>query len=663
MNIQDKIKTLTAEIEQMNKDYYLLDSPKESDSYYDGKFQELLEIERNNPELKSKNSPTSKVGFGIIEGFDEISHSIPMLSLDNVFSNEELKEYIVKSCLKIGKSPEEAILSIEPKLDGMAGNLRYEYGYLVSAGSRGDGDVGENITNNAKTIKDIPLFIENAPAVLEIRGEIFMSINSFNSYNNKAKNNSEKVFVNPRNAAAGSMRQLDSNITAKRNLSFIAYSFGEVSDGFLSDSHHKNLLKIHDFGFKINPETQCVKGVDACIEYYNSLHKKRSKLSMEIDGIVYKFDSKSDQDKLGFLARYPNWAIARKFPAEEAVTDVLDIKVQIGRTGAITPVAVLRTCFVGGVNVSSATLHNINEINRLGIMIGDKAVICRNGDVVPGILRIIPNPDKEKRLAFKMPESCPECGSDVKKNEGEAKSYCTGGLICDSQSKGAIIHYSSRERMNISGFGKGVANKLFDSGLLKTISDIYKLKESDIESLDGEGKASAKKLIDGINKSKETNFATFISSLGIREVGEGASKDIAKKYNSIEEIMTLSVNDFLNISGFGDVMSNNIYNFMNNDNNVKIINDILESGVNFKAKEKMKQTLINQTWVITGTLIDINRKQAKLELENRGAKVSGSVSNKTTCLLAGGAAGGKLADANRLGIRVIDESTFIKEIL
>lgn len=663
-----RISEITKQLNQHNHNYYVLDNPTVSDDTYDKLLRELQVLETKYPEYKLADSPTQRVGGKAIDKFNQIVHTVSMLSLDNAFSDEELLSFVKKAAIEAGIPINAIVIVAEPKLDGAAVNIRYEKGIFVSASTRGTGAIGEDISHNVKTIKSVPLKLtgDNIPDVLEVRGEIFMPLKSFDDFNEKAKINGTKTFANPRNAAAGSLRQLDPKKCAKRNLAFIAYSTGEVSEEHEKDSHFEMLNYLQGFGFKLNPDTKLLHGLDALVDYYNDLNERRNSLTMEIDGIVYKFDSKAVQEDLGFLSKYPKWAIARKFPAQEKETKVLDIDVQIGRSGVLTPVCRVEPVYVGGVTVSNATLHNFSEIARLGIAPGDTILLKRSGDVIPMITAVLSKGCSE---IFIPPTECPVCGSPVSKEEDQEKIYCTGGLSCDAQSVAAIQYYVGRSRMNIDGFGDKLVEQLFETGKIKNIADIYQLTVEDIASLDRQGEKNGRKVVEAISNSKEVSLAKFLSSLGIREVGETASNDIVKVYSTLDEIRAASPYDFEEkVNGFGEVMARSLYQFFKSEANNAVINKIIESGLTFTVEEIVTQSLEGQVWVLTGTFETIKRNDAKAELQKLGAKVSGSVSAKTNYVVAGPKAGSKLTKAQELQVNgsaivIMDEAALIKTLM
>ena len=661
MSVQDRISELTRQLNKYNYEYHVEDNPSVPDSVYNSKFKELLELESAHPDFILPDSPTQRVGGAPLSQFEKISYKVPMLSLDNAFNDDDLVAFYSEVSKKLLIPIEELEFFAEPKLDGLAVSARYEHGLLVTGGTRGDGLVGENVYENLKTISTIPLRLntDTPPPLLEVRGEVFMSYHSFEDINRKAKEDGTKVYINPRNAAAGSLRTLDSRVTAKRKLTFIAYGIGDCTPGYLPESHEGIINKLESLGFKRNKNISFIKGISAAIDYYNNLAAIRKDLDMDIDGIVYKVNNVESQEELGFSSRVPKWAIARKFPPQEQSTICEEINLSVGRSGVLTPVSVLKPVFVGGVTVSSATLHNMDEINRLDIAAGDEVLVVRRGDVIPKIVSVINRLD-DNRVPFVMPSNCPVCGSPVKKEPDEAKYYCTGGLVCDAQAVESISYFVGLDRMNIKDFGAGLAQKLHASGKLKDISDIYQLTVDDIASLDGMGELSANKVISNIEKSKKVLFSTFIASLGIREIGSDAGKALARVYSSIDEIRSESEEDFINkVKGFGPLMSSYLYNFFQNDKNNKIIDRLLSYQFDFEFPV-VKTSLEGEVWVLTGSFFKISRKDAKAALEGLGAKVSGSVSKNTTRVVAGPGAGSKLTNAQDLGVEVITEDDLIK---
>ncbi len=663
-----KIEALRDQLNQHNYRYYVLDDPEISDSAYDKLLRELQTLEAEHPELVTPDSPTQRVGATPLDSFNSVKHEMPMLSLANAFSDEEFTDFnkrIVDMLHKEGTLEDENIkYAAEPKLDGLAISLLYENGILVRGATRGDGTTGEDVTLNIRTIDAIPLKLlgNNFPQRLEVRGEVIMTKDGFNALNEKQRSNNEKLFANPRNAAAGSLRQLDPKITATRPLSFFCYGIGIISEEIkLPATHSKVMLLLKSWGLRINPESKVVTGVDGANQYYEQLQKKRESLQYEIDGIVYKVDNLNYQEQLGFVARAPRWAIARKFPAHEEMTKVLSIDIQVGRTGALTPVARLEPVFVGGVTVSNATLHNQDEIERLDIRVGDTVVIRRAGDVIPQIVNVVLSKRTGKPRKFKMPTHCPVCGSVAMRNENEAVTYCSGGLFCEAQNKQAIIHFASRKAMNIDGLGDKLIELLVDQGLIKRSPDLYALTHEQLASLERMGDKSASNLLKALEDSKTTTLDRFIYSLGIHDVGETTAKTLADHFHSLQKLEQATVDELLAIHDIGPVVADNIVTFFSQQHNREVIDDLLKTGIHWPEDtvvSDVEQTLAGKTFVITGTLSDMSRDDAKRELQARGAKVTGSVSRKTDYVIAGENPGSKVTKAEDLGVEILSESQF-----
>ena len=662
-SISEQINHLRTLLEQHNYNYYVLDTPSIPDAEYDRLLRELSALETQNPEFLSADSPTQKVGGAALSKFEQVAHQVPMLSLDNAFSeyeftgfNRRIKERLM--------STDELTFCCEPKLDGLAVSIIYRDGVLVQAATRGDGFTGENITQNVKTIRNVPLKLRgDYPKELEVRGEVFMDSAGFEKLNNEAQKRGEKVFVNPRNAAAGSLRQLDSKITAKRPLMFYAYSTGLVADGSIPEDHFQQLEKLTDWGLPLCPETKLVEGPQAALDYYDDILTRRSELKYEIDGVVIKVNKKALQERLGFVARAPRWAIAYKFPAQEEVTQLLDVEFQVGRTGAITPVARLEPVFVGGVTVSNATLHNGDEIARLGVKVGDTVIIRRAGDVIPQITQVVleRRPTDSRDIVF--PSACPICDSHVEKVEGEAVARCTGGLVCPAQRKQAIKHFASRKALDIDGLGDKIVDQLVDRELIKTPADLFILKQGHFESLERMGPKSAKNLVTALNEAKATTLAKFLYSLGIREAGEATAQNLANHFLTLENIISASVESLTQVSDVGDIVASHVRGFFDEEHNLAVVNALIEQGVHWPAlsvPSEDEQPLAGLTYVLTGTLNTLNRNDAKARLQQLGAKVSGSVSAKTDALVAGEKAGSKLTKAQDLGIDVLTEDDLIE---
>lgn len=666
----NKIKSL---ISQYNHQYYVLDEPSVPDAEYDRLMVELIKLETETPALKTPDSPSQKVGGQALKSFSQVTHQLPMLSLDNVFDLADFNAFIKRNKDRLVTTKSLAICA-EPKLDGLAVSLRYENGVLIQAATRGDGSVGENITENIRTIKSIPLKLmgtlgKDYPEVVEVRGEVFMPKASFEQLNEQAKKRGDKAFANPRNAAAGSLRQLDSKITSKRNLAFYAYSLGfvgdlqgnELTEDFFESSHYQRLCQIKHLGLPMCPEVRLLKDESECEEFYRDILEKRSALSYEIDGTVLKVDDIAKQKRLGFVARAPRWAIAYKFPAQEELTLVEDVEFQVGRTGAITPVARLKPVFVGGVTVSNATLHNQDEINRLGLKISDTVIIRRAGDVIPQIVSVViaKRPETAKDIDF--PITCPVCDSEVEKPEGEAVLRCTAGLFCPAQRKEAIKHFSSRKAHDIDGLGDKLVEQLVDENLISTPADLFMLTEMQVSIMERMGKKSATKLISALETAKDTTLAKFIYGLGIREVGEATAGNLANHFYTLSAIQAATIEQLQSVSDVGEVVAKNIINFFKEEHNLLVVSKLSElmSWPAIVEKSADEQPLIDQIFVLTGTLTQMGRSEAKAALQSLGAKVSGSVSKNTNYVVAGDKAGSKLTKAQDLGINVLTEDELV----
>jgi len=659
--IQKKINALRKQINEHNYKYYALDAPTIPDAEYDALFQSLKKLEDAHPELITSDSPTQRIGVKPQGGFEEVAHHVPMLSLDNAFSEEELLAFSKRIHDRL-KSTKKIIFTAEPKMDGLAVTLIYKNGHLIQGATRGDGYTGEDITSNLRTVKSIPLKLmgDDYPERLEVRGEVYMPLEGFNRLNAHARSRGEKTFANPRNAAAGSLRQLDPKITASRPLKICCYGVADYAQIPNESSHFAVLTQLKQWGFPINNLIKQCQGIENCQSYYHALLQKRETLPYEIDGVVYKVDDIALQNRLGYVSRAPRFAIAHKFPAQEKVTTLEDVEFQVGRTGALTPVARLKPVFVGGVTVSNATLHNMDEVARKDIHIGDEVIVRRAGDVIPEVVSTIKEkrPDNVKPIMF--PTQCPVCGSDVIKIEGEAVLRCMGGLYCKAQRKESLKHFSSRKAMNIDGLGDRLIEQMVNLNLLHTPADIYKLTLDQVSGIERMGVKSAQNLLDAINKSKSTTFARFIYALGIREVGEVTAKNLAKHFTTIDEITNASQEDLLNISDIGPIVAANIHSFFHQTHNQEVIQALLAAGINWPLKKRQSQSdkLTGKTFVITGTLSTMTREEAKEALENLGAKVSSSISKKTDYLIAGENAGSKLDKAQSLGVTILSESDF-----
>ncbi len=652
-------------IDEHNYRYYVLDEPQIPDAEYDRLMRELQQLEKQFPELIDPDSPSQRVGAKPDQGFAEVTHQLPMLSLDNAMNADEFIAFNrrVKERLDLTQDCEYIC---EPKLDGLAVSLIYNKGLLIKAATRGDGTTGEDITLNVRTIQSIPLKLrgKKIPESLEARGEIFMPLSVFDDLNQQAKNEGTKGFANPRNAAAGSLRQLDPAITAKRKLSFYAYSTGLVSEDLqLADTHLERLMQLQDFGLPVSSEVAVVANSQGVIDYYQKIQDKRQYLPFEIDGVVCKVNEIKQQEQLGFVSRAPRWAIAIKFPAQEEMTKLLDVDFQVGRTGAITPVARLEPVFVGGVTVSNATLHNMDEIERLGIKIGDTVIIRRAGDVIPQVASVVLSKRPEDASSVNELKECPVCSSPVERAEGEAVMRCTGGFICDAQRTQAIKHFASRKAMDIDGLGDKLVDIFSELKMIKHISDLYQLTAEQIAGIERMGEKSANNLISAIESSKSTSLAKFLYSLGIREVGEVTAKNLANHFLNLDAIRAASLQDLEMVEDVGPIVAQHLKTFFANPDNQAEVEALIEAGIHWPKIEKKSDDelpLKGKTFVITGTLENISRADAKIKLESLGAKVAGSVSKNTFALIAGEKAGSKLTKAKDLGITIYDESFLIK---
>ncbi len=662
---QERIQQLRDEIDRHNQLYYVLDDPQIPDSEYDRLLRELQVLEVDYPELITSDSPTQRVGGTPLKAFNQVQHRLPMLSLDNAFSEEEFANFERRVRERLD-SDGGIQFCVEPKLDGLAVSLRYEAGVLVQAATRGDGSQGEDVTHNVRTIPSVPLRLlgEDWPQVLEVRGEVFMPKAGFLRFNEKARKLGEKEFVNPRNAAAGSLRQLDPQITATRPLDMFCYGFGEIEGGNLADSHSASIARLKQWGLRTSPELQTLTGLERCADYFDQIAARRDALEYDIDGVVFKVDSLVDQESLGFVARSPRWAIARKFPAQEELTTVESIEFQVGRTGAITPVARLKPVFVGGVTVSNATLHNMDEVAKKDVRVGDTVFVRRAGDVIPEVVRVLLERREGQVAPVQLPGQCPECDSDIVKPEGEAVARCSGGLYCLAQRKEAIKHFSSRRAMDIEGLGDKLVEIIVDNGMVQDLAGIYSLSHAQYAGLERMGDKSAENLIQALEKSKHTTLGRFLYALGIREVGEVTAAALANHFCDLDPIKSADDSDLIQIEGVGPVMAEHILAFFHQPHNLEVIQKLLDAGIHWdqvQAPAVETQTLIGKSFVITGTL-SRPRSEIKDELLVLGAKVVGSVSKKTDYLLAGSDAGSKLAKAQQLGITILDEDG-LKQLL
>ncbi|HIF9147971.1 TPA: NAD-dependent DNA ligase LigA [Photobacterium damselae] len=662
--LHQELLSLREQLDYHGYRYYVEDNPEVPDAEYDRLMQRLLTIESEHPEWVTIDSPSQRVGGVPLDGFTQVKHELPMLSLDNAFNDDELRAFQKRIQDRLNDA--SAIqYCCEPKLDGLAVSLLYENGVLVQAATRGDGTTGENITNNVRTIRSIPLKLQGNdwPTRIEVRGEVFMPKKGFEQLNQRALKKGEKTFANPRNAAAGSLRQLDSKVTATRPLSFYAYAVGIVEGRELEGSQYDRLCQLKSWGFPMSPEIRRVDSIEEVIRYHQMIGEKRESLEYDIDGVVIKVDKVDTQLQLGFVARAPRWAIAYKFPAQEEMTLLNNVEFQVGRTGAITPVAKLEPVFVGGVTVSNATLHNADEIARLGVMVGDTVIIRRAGDVIPQIVSVVESRRPADASPVIFPTECPVCQSKVERIEGEAVARCTGGLFCQAQRKEALKHFVSRKALDVDGCGEKVIEQLVDREMVTTPADLFRLSAGVVTALERMGPKSAQKLVDALGNAKETTLPRFIYSLGIREVGEATAANLAHYFETLEALMTASKEQLIEVPDVGEIVAAHIFNFFREEHNLAVVNDLRDVGIHWPDIEKVADDVEllfeGKTVVLTGSLSQLSRTEAKEALQKLGAKVTGSVSKKTDLVVAGEAAGSKLTKAQELGIEVWDEQQLI----
>ncbi len=652
---------LKDELASLDHAYYVLDDPKLPDVEYDKLYRELLAIEHEHPDWITSDSPSQRVSGQASDLFSEVKHVVPMLSLNNALEDKEAEAFD-KRCRE-GLNLSTVEYAAELKFDGLAISLRYENGLLTQAAPRGDGYSGEDVTANIRTIKAIPLKLKGTshPKVLDIRGEVFMSHKDFESLNQAAINKSEKTFANPRNAAAGSLRQLDPRITAQRTLSFYAYGIGQCEPSSFVPNTHAELLDLYaSWGLPVCEYRAVVKSIDGLMSFYQSIGTLRDQLPYDIDGVVYKVNSRELQEDLGFVSRAPRFSVAHKYPAQEALTTVLGIDVQVGRTGAITPVARLSPVVVGGVTVTNATLHNEDEVRRKDVHIGDTVVVRRAGDVIPEVVSAIKEKRPSSAIAFVMPTSCPICGSHIEKPEEEAVARCSGGLFCPAQRKQALLHFAQRRAMDIDGLGEKIVDQLVDQSIVRTPADLYRLGLMALANLDRMGEKSAENLLNAIEKSRKNTLARFIFALGIRHVGESTAKDLAKYFGQIDKLMVANEEDLLQVNDVGPVVAKSLLSFFSESHNREVVEQLLSSGIELEVEtSSINPELVGKTFVLTGTLPTMSRDEAKALLEKAGAKVAGSVSAKTHYVVAGADAGSKLEKAQELGVAVIDEAQML----
>ena len=659
MTYQDYLQRV-AELRDHDYCYHVLDEPKIGDSQYDQLLAELKALEAAHPDWVVPDSPTQKVGFDALEKFEKRAHLVRMLSLDNAFNEADLASWYQRQASSLDDN--DLDIACEPKLDGVAINLLYEQGVLTAATTRGDGTVGEDITQNARTLRALPTRLNGSvPDRIEIRGEVFMPKRGFDAMNARLAAEGQKTFVNPRNAASGSLRQLDPSITASRPLTLYVYGVGAVSGGWQVASHFEALAQFKAWGLPVNPEVERVRGIQAAEAYYRRLSDQRSELPYEIDGIVYKVDRYDFQRALGEVAKSPRWAIARKFPAQEAATQLEAIEFQVGRTGAITPVARLTPVFVGGVTVSNATLHNMDEIARLDVRPGDQVMVRRAGDVIPQIVRVLPSDDRSEPVP--APERCPECNSPVERPADEAVYRCVGGWVCQAQRQEALTHFVSKGAMNVDGVGGKLIETLVNQGWVERPADLYRLSREQLLELDRMGEKSADNVLSALNASKKTTLPRFLFALGIREVGVTTAATLARELGSLEAIMQADVDALTQVTDVGPVVAGHIRQFFANPDQLHWVQDLIDQGIAWEsATAAVSDALAGQTWVISGALDSMTRDEAGERLRQLGAKVAGSVSKKTTCLVAGPGAGSKLAKAQTLEVPVIDEAELLSRL-
>ncbi len=664
-SIIQQINQLRTSLRHHEHLYHVLDAPEIPDAEYDRLMQQLRELEAQHPELITNDSPTQRVGAAPLDAFEQVKHEVPMLSLDNVFDEESYLAFDKRVHDRL-KRADPLTFCCELKLDGLAVSLLYEDGELVRAATRGDGTTGENITANVRTIRAIPLRLQgdNIPRRVEVRGEVFMPLAGFEQLNDEARRKGGKVFANPRNAAAGSLRQLDPRITAKRPLTFFCYGVGLLEGGELPRSHIQRLMQFKAWGLPVSDRVKLCTGSEQVIAFYRQVEQDRGGLGFDIDGVVIKVDSLDLQEQLGFVARAPRWATAFKFPAQEQITQVREVEFQVGRTGAITPVARLEPVQVAGVIVSNATLHNADEIERLGLRIGDTVIVRRAGDVIPQVVGVVmeQRPQDAKEIAF--PEHCPVCGSDIERVEGEAVARCTGGLFCAAQRKEALKHFVSRRALDVDGMGDKIIEQLVEKQYVENPADLFTLTADKLTGLDRMGPKSAQNLIVALEKAKQTTFARFLYALGIREVGEATAANLAAHFRNLENLRAADIEALKSVPDVGEVVAKHVVNFLGEEHNQKVI-EALEKVITWPEPqqiiaEEIDSPFAGKTVVLTGSLTILSRDEAKDRLAALGAKVSGSVSKKTDLVIAGEAAGSKLAKAQELGITVIDEAEMIR---
>ncbi len=664
--IRARALRLRAQIEHHNHRYHVLDDPEIPDAEYDRLLIELRALESEHPALVTPESPTQRVGGAPVEGFAAVRHRTPMLSLDNAFSREEVEAFDRRVRERL-ESDREVEYACEPKLDGLAVSLSYRSGTLELGATRGDGAVGEDVTHNIRTIKSVPLRLTGRgwPELLEARGEVFMSLAGFREMNQRAIEKGEKVLVNPRNAAAGSLRQLDPRLAAARPLEIYFYGAGQVEGRKLPGRHSETQALMREWGLRTSPETRVVKGVAGLLAYYEQMAERRSQLPYQIDGVVYKVDSIAEQRELGFVARAPRWAVAHKFPAEEEMTRVKAVEWQVGRTGALTPVARLEPVFVGGATVSNATLHNIDELGRKDVRVGDTVILRRAGDVIPEVVRVIMEKRPAKTSVVKLPANCPVCGSPVEREADEAVARCTGALVCSAQLKESLRHFASRRAMDIEGLGSKLIDQLVDAGLVASPADVYRLKLRQLAELERMGEKSAANVIESIEHSKVTTLARFLFALGIRDVGEATAESLAQGFRTLEALRKATTEEIREVPDIGPVTAAHVHAFFADRRSARVIDSLVRQGVRWpetRRPQTRSNALAGKIFVLTGTLSTLSRDEAGDRIRALGGKVSGSVSKQTDYVVAGESPGSKLRKATELAVEILDEAGFLKLI-
>ncbi len=661
-SIEQKIQRLRQQINQHNIRYYVLDDPQVTDQYYDGLMRELQALEQQHPELITDDSPTQRVGGAVASQFEPVQHEVPMLSLDNAFDEAEMLAFD-KRLHDMLEVADDLEYCGEPKLDGLAVSLLYHNGKLVRGSTRGDGKAGENITANVRTVKSIPLALvgDKVPELLEVRGEVYMTHKGFESLNERQRKNDAKVFANPRNAAAGSLRQLDPKITATRPLTFCSYAIARLQGVAMPNTQYEQMQLVKTLGLPISPYIEKLDNIQQCFDYFRRMGEQRPTLAFDIDGVVFKLNELALQQRAGFVARAPRWAIAWKFPAQEVMTRLLDVEFQVGRTGALTPVARLEPVEVGGVVVSNATLHNMDEIQRKDIRIGDTVIVRRAGDVIPEVVSAVLQFRQPGFVQPKMPGHCPVCHSDVVRIDGQAAYRCTGGLVCAAQRKEAVKHFASRKAMDIDGLGDKIVEQMIERDMIHSVADLYSLTLKQIASLERMAEKSAQNLLDALEKSKSTTLPRFIYALGIREVGEATALALANYFGDLGALQQADEETLMQVDDVGPIVAANIVHFFAQKENDKVIDALIAAGIHWPQIEKREPAalpLAGNTYVITGTLEHYTRSEAKALLLDLGARVSGSVSKKTTAVIAGDKPGSKVDKAQQLGVTILNEQDF-----